>query len=110
MYKRLTALIGKKYKRRDRLSHILEPSKLIEPKYVAYVLETTSGRIVTGLLIEKTDDFVRIRDTRNEETKLLADEVELLVPQQKSLMPDLLLRDMTPQQVADLLAYLSELK
>lgn len=102
--------IGKKYQRRDLLTHILEPSKLIEPKYVAYVLETTSGRVVTGLLIEKTDEIVRIRDTRNEETTVPADEVELLVPQQKSLMPDLLLRDMTPQQVADLLAFLSELK
>jgi len=37
-------------------------------------------------------------------------EVELLVRQQKSLMPDLLLRDMTRQQVADLLAYLASLK
>ena len=102
--------IGKKYPRRDLLTHILEPSKLIDPKYVPYVLETTSGRVVSGLLVEKTDDLVRIRDTRNEETRIPADEVELLVPQQKSLMPDLLLRDMTPQQVADLLAFLTELK
>ena len=29
---------------------------------------------------------------------------------QQSLMPELLLRDMTPQQVADLLAYLASLK
>ena len=32
--------------------------------------------------------------------------IEQLVPQRQSLMPDLLLRDMTAQQVADLLAYL----
>jgi hypothetical protein len=34
------------------------------------------------------------------------DQVELLVRQPKSLMPDLLLRDMTAEQVADLLAFL----
>jgi hypothetical protein len=38
------------------------------------------------------------------------DQVELLVRQPQSLMPDLLLRDMTRQQVADLLAFLESLK
>ena len=37
-------------------------------------------------------------------------QIEHLVPQRLSLMPELLLRDMTAQQVADLLAYLSSLK
>jgi len=36
--------------------------------------------------------------------------IEQLVPQRLSLMPDLLVRDMTAQQVADLLAYLGSLK
>jgi uncharacterized repeat protein (TIGR03806 family) len=45
--------IGKKYKRGDLLTHILEPSKFMEPKYVSYLLETTQGRIYTGLLAEK---------------------------------------------------------
>ncbi|MFO1092672.1 MAG: PQQ-dependent sugar dehydrogenase [Planctomycetaceae bacterium] len=102
--------IGKKYPPRDLLSQILDPSKQMDPKYVPYILETTSGRVVSGLLVEKTEQAVRLRDTRNEEIRVPADEIELLVPQQKSLMPDLLLRDMTPQQVADLLAFLGGLK
>lgn len=102
--------IGKKYTRSELLTHILEPSKLIEPKYVPYILETVNGQVVSGLLVEKTDTEVRLRDARNEEIRVPAGEIELLVPQQKSLMPDLLLRDMTPQQVADLLAYLASLK
>lgn len=102
--------IGKKYIKRGLLGQILEPSKQMDPKYVPYVLETTSGRVVTGLLVEKTDTLVRLKDARNEEIRIPADEIELLVPQQKSLMPDLLLRDMTAQQVADLLAFLSGLR
>ena len=39
--------------------------------------------------------------------ELDADSVEVLVPQQKSLMPDLLFRDMTAAQLADLLAFLN---
>jgi len=37
-------------------------------------------------------------------------DVENTYQLQHSLMPDLLLRDFTPQQVADLLAYLASLK
>jgi putative heme-binding domain-containing protein len=102
--------IGKKYPRAELLAHLLEPSKLIDPKYVPYVLETTEGKVLSGLLIEKTDEIVRLRDAKNEEVRIPAGEIELLVPQQKSLMPELLLRDLTPQQVADLIAYLSSLK
>jgi len=102
--------IGKKYVPRELLSQILEPSKQMDPKYVPYVLETTEGRVLSGLLIEKTDEAVRLKDARNDEVRVPAEQIELLVPQQKSLMPDLLLRDMTPQQVADLLAFLGSLK
>jgi hypothetical protein len=42
--------------------------------------------------------------------RLASDDVEELIPQQKSLMPDGMLRDLTPQQAADLLAFLSSLK
>ena len=36
--------------------------------------------------------------------------IELIAAQQKSLMPEMLLRDFTAEQVADLLEYLSSLK
>jgi putative heme-binding domain-containing protein len=102
--------IGKKYAPRDLLTHLLEPSKLIEPKYVAYVLESTDGRVWTGLLVERTETEVLLRTAQNQPIRLKTDEIEVLVPQPKSLMPELLLRDLTPQQAADLLAYLSSLR
>ena len=40
----------------------------------------------------------------------LAAEITRLVAQEKSLMPDLMLRDMTARQVADLVAFLRSLK
>jgi hypothetical protein len=36
--------------------------------------------------------------------------VEQLVPQSRSLMPELLLRDLTAQQVADLLEFMATLR
>jgi hypothetical protein len=51
-----------------------------------------------------------LRDVEGKEQKLAADEIETFTPQQKSLMPELLVRDLTAEQFADLLAYLSTLK
>jgi hypothetical protein len=60
--------------------------------------------------VEQTDEQVVLQDAKNKRQTIPASEVELLVRQRKSLMPELLLRDMTRQEVADLLAYLSSLK
>jgi putative heme-binding domain-containing protein len=102
--------IGKKYNRLQLLETVLQPSKEIDPKYVTWLVETSEGRVHTGLLAEKTNSKIVLRDARNNLVEVSADQVDALIPQRKSLMPDLLLRDMTAQQVADLLAYLASLK
>ena len=102
--------IGKKYNREQLLESILQPSKKIDPKFVTYLIETAEGTLHTGLLMKKDAKEVVLRSAENKLIKVPAKQVEQLVPQRKSLMPELLLRDMTAQQVADLLAYLSSLK
>jgi putative heme-binding domain-containing protein len=103
--------IGLKYpRRRQLLEHVLEPSKFMEPIYVPYLVETSSGQVITGLLEAKNDKEVAIRDGEDKVHRIPADDVEQIVRQQKSLMPELLLRDLTKQEVADLLAFLSSLK
>jgi uncharacterized repeat protein (TIGR03806 family) len=102
--------IGKKYPLAELLETILEPSKRIDAKFLTYLVETKEGRVVTGLLVSKDESEVVLRDATNMLIHIPAAEVERLVTHQKSLMPELLLRDMTAQQVADLLAYLASLK
>ncbi|MEX2026373.1 MAG: hypothetical protein WEH44_03715, partial [Pirellulaceae bacterium] len=87
-----------------------EPSKRIDPMYVTYLAETDDGRQVSGVLVKETDRDVVLKDAQNMEIRIPQQEMLRLVPQKQSLMPDLLLRDMTAEQVADLLAYLSSLK
>ncbi len=102
--------IGKKLTRVQLLESILEPSKLIEPKYVTYLAETDDGRIVTGLLLSRDDNEVVLKDALDKVSRIPTKQIEQLVPQRQSLMPDLLFRDLTAQQVADLLEYLGSLK
>jgi uncharacterized repeat protein (TIGR03806 family) len=102
--------IGKKYPPAELLTHLLEPSKLIDPKFILYTLETTDGRVLSGLVVERTEHEVVLRNAQNPALRFARNEIEQLTPQQKSMMPDLLLRDLSPQQAADLVAYLASLK
>ncbi|MDG1896164.1 MAG: c-type cytochrome, partial [Fuerstiella sp.] len=101
--------IGKKLTPVQLLESILEPSKRVDPKYVTFLAETTSGRLFTGLLVEKNDAEIVLKDAQDKVRRIPTEEIEQLVPQRQSLMPDLLVRDMTAQQVADLVAYLRSL-
>jgi uncharacterized repeat protein (TIGR03806 family) len=102
--------IGKKQTLAQLLESILEPSKRIDPKFVTYLAETTDGRLLTGLLVQTDDNEVVLKDAQDNVHRIPKTKIERLVPQRQSLMPDLLVRDMTAQQVADLLAYLGSLK
>ncbi len=102
--------IGKKYTRAQLIEHILEPSKTIDPQFVAYLVETAAGRVLTGLVARKNDVEIVLRDARDQEIRLPAAEVLQLRPQSQSLMPELLLRDMSPAQAADLIEFLATLK
>ena len=102
--------IGKKLTRPQLLESILEPSKLIDPKYVTYVAELDDGRLLTGLLLTKDDNEIVLKDAQDKSHRIPAKQIEQLVPQRQSLMPDLLFRDLTAQQVADLVEYLGSLK
>jgi len=101
----------KQYSERpELLAEILDPSAKIAPEYSPYVLVTKAGRAHTGLIIEKTDMTVVLKNTDKELIRVPTSDVALLEQQEQSLMPDLLLRDMTAQEVADLLAFLLSMR
>ena len=90
------------------LEGILDPSRSVDPKYTAWLVETTAGRVQTGLLEQQTDDGVVLKTIDNKSLRFRTDEIETLAPQRQSLMPELLLRDLKPQEIADLLEFLMQ--
>jgi putative heme-binding domain-containing protein len=102
--------IGKKYERKALLETILLPSKAVAPEFVPYLLETSGGQVYAGFLVEQSESQVVLRDVKNNLIRVPRNEVEALVEQQKSLMPELVLNEVTAQDAADLLAFLTSLK
>ncbi|QDT80819.1 Quinoprotein glucose dehydrogenase B precursor [Gimesia maris] len=102
--------IGKKLSRQELLENIIEPSRKIDEKYFTCVVVLRSGKVISGLLLKKDETVVRLKDAKNEVQEIAPTEIESLTMQKKSMMPDQLLRDLTAEQAAHLLAYLESLK
>ena len=98
--------IGKKYERATLLETILDPSKAIAPEYVPYLVQTTDGLVYAGFIVQRNEREVVLKDIQNKQIRLKTKDVETIEEQKKSLMPELVLRDVTAQDAADLLAYM----
>lgn len=102
--------IGKKLNRSQLLESLLQPSKIIDPKFASWMVQMESGKVFSGLLIERSDSVVVLRDAQTKEHRLATSEIEEMFRMRVSLMPERALRDLTAQQAADLLAWLESLK
>jgi putative heme-binding domain-containing protein len=95
--------------RHELLQSLWKPSEQIEPRYRTMVVETTAGAIISGLLISENEDSVTLRDARGEDRTILVADIESRETSALSLMPEGLLKDLTAQEVADLLSYLESI-
>ena len=89
------------------LTQILDPNREVAPNYQAYLIETTSGDSLTGLLIAETTTHLRLKTADGNETQLGRNQVKSLVPAGLSLMPEGLEEGIPEQDMADLLELLA---
>ena len=100
-------LTGADRKNRDwLLSNIVDPSAVIRPEYLAYVVNTKDGRSLTGLVVESTPTAVTLVNEKNERTVIPRDKIEEMTASPVSLMPEKLLDPFDDQAIRDLFAYL----
>jgi len=102
--------IGSKLSKEAMLLAILDPSAGISHNYETYSAILVSGNIVTGLLINQTDDQITIRDAEAIDKTFAIDEVEELIKSQVSLMPADLQKTMSADELVDVVEYLTTLK
>src|SRR5579872_2546477 len=102
--------IGRKYERKALLETIMNPSAGIAPEYVAYVVETEAGKVYAGFLAEQNDERIVLKTVEGGTMQIPRSQVVELVKQEKSLMPELVLKSVTAQDAADLVAYLVSLQ
>ena len=91
------------------LLNILDPNREVKPQFLSYVLATRSGRIITGMITVETANSLTIRRTDGTSTTVLRAEIDELQSTGLSFMPEGLEKQVPPEGMADLLAYLAAL-
>lgn len=90
----------------DYLLHtLIDPSAAVANDYRMQIIETTEGRVITGLVVAESEAAVTIR-TVNEKIVVPKTEIESRTTSPLSMMPEGMLQNLSPEEVRHLFAYL----
>ena len=101
--------IGKRYKPSELVESVLKPSAKIAQGFDTYGFMTTEGRIIVGFVTSESAKQIQVRQLDGVPITIEKNQLDERVKQSKSMMPDGLVDNLTPQQLGDLLAYLQSL-
>lgn len=92
------------------LLNVLDPNREVNPQFVNYLLQTTEGKTVTGLIAAETATSVTLKRQENATDTVLRVNIEELRSTGQSIMPEGLEKQLDPQALADVIAYLLSVK
>jgi hypothetical protein len=84
---------------------ILDPNRAVEARYISYVAATKKGLIVTGILTSETSTSITLTANDGKQHQLLRNEIDELSSTGQSMMPEGLEKDLTPQDIADIIEH-----
>jgi putative heme-binding domain-containing protein len=95
---------------RDLLEAIVLPSASFVRSYEPVQVTTRSGKVYNGVLKKDAPDEVELATSATERVRLARDEIEDVQPSKVSIMPAGLDQQLTPRDLADLVAFLKACK
>lgn len=101
--------VSKRFSRADLFASIVDPNRDISNRYQTTSIETSAGQVLTGLIVYESVDGLLLRDAEHRTYRVEAAEIAGRHLQRNSLMPEGLLRNSGPRDLADLNRYLQEL-
>jgi putative heme-binding domain-containing protein len=101
--------IGKRYPPAELVESILKPSAKFAQGYETYSFVMTNGKVHSGFIVSETAKEVHIRQTTGVPLALKLDEIDSRKRQEQSMMPVGIVNNLTPEELADLLAYMQSL-
>ena len=90
------------------LEAIFDPNQAVDGRYSVYTVSTLDGRVIQGVLAEESEASITLKGPDAKTTVIARNEIELFKHSQRSLMPDGLEELVSPQDVADLFAFVTD--
>ena len=100
--------VTSRFSRDDLFTAIVFPHRDVSPRYQTVTVATTEGRVHTGLVVYESVDGLVLRDSTNRTFRFETSEIESKRTSTKSLMPEGLVKNLTPADLANLYAYLRD--
>lgn len=96
--------------REQLLFDILDPNGAVEPRWTDYSVATVDGRVLNGLLVSQTEEAIVLRRSEGKEDVIPRADIEMLRATGKSIMPEGIEKDLSVQEITDLLSFLKDRK
>ena len=89
------------------LSNVFDPSLVIGVSYQGTTVVTNEGRVISGLLAEDSPQRVVLKVQGDKQEIIARTDIDEVVPSKLSLMPEGLEKQIQPQEMRDLFAYIT---
>jgi putative membrane-bound dehydrogenase-like protein len=93
----------------DLLVHILDPNREVAPGFVNYTVAMTDGRIFTGLIADESANSLTLKRAEGATDEIARSRIDSIASSGRSLMPEGLEKGLTPQDLADLIAFIRKI-
>ena len=93
--------------KRELLIDILDPSRSVEGNFRQYRVETNDGKVLLGLLASETKTTIELVDAQAKRYVIQRDNIDTLKESPKSLMPDGFEKQMSEDDLTNLLEFLT---
>lgn len=92
----------------ELLIHIIDPSRSVEGNFRIYSVLTNDGRVFNGLLASESKTSIELYDAEGKKHAIQRDDVDELLASTKSLMPDGFEKQVSPDELVNLLEFLTQ--
>jgi hypothetical protein len=93
--------------KQQMLTDIIDPSRSVEGNFRVYTLALKDGRIMSGLLASESRTALELFDAEGNKHAVQRDDIDEMISSTKSLMPDGFEKQVSSDEIVDLLEFLS---
>lgn len=90
----------------ELITHILDPNREVQPNYINYLVITSDGRDITGILAGESATGVTLRRSEGVEETVLRSNIQEMRSTHLSIMPEELESAVSVQDMADLIRFI----
>jgi putative heme-binding domain-containing protein len=102
--------IGRSRSKADLLEAVLYPSASFARGFAPYLIASSEGRIFTGIVLAESNTHIRLGLNVEQSVSVPIGEIEEMRAADVSIMPSDVARQLTSEELADLIAYLDSLE